>query len=37
MKTNTYTFNWNLTDDQISIEMDSFIESNFENRILIEL
>lgn len=37
MKTETYTFNWDLTDDQIAIEIDSFIESNFENENLIEV
>jgi len=32
-----YTFNWELTDNQISDEMDSFIDSNFLNRNLIEI
>ncbi len=32
-----YTFNWELTDNQISEEMDSFIASNFSNGNLIEL
>jgi len=31
-----FTFNWELTDSQISDEMDSFIDSNFSNGTLVE-